>query len=227
MTAAPRIPELGQRDRFVRRAVQDGRVLTLRDEAHASVQSQKTAGRMVQLFWSSPVEAKRWAQALSGKPALQELTLETFAADILPGLASANRFVGTDWLADPVEAEVDAIDLQLRLKAEAVPGYLRQIAERGEVFLVAGSDGPLILDGTGVRGAAGHAIEVFTSRLDAERAMRSSGGKTVIADSFRDFLSSTVPWAAARGLDIRLEPVSGAGSTAVPAEGLAALLAAS
>ena len=49
MYTAPRIPELGQRDRFVRRAVKEGRVLTLADEERASVPSQKIPGRTVQL----------------------------------------------------------------------------------------------------------------------------------------------------------------------------------
>ena len=53
MLHMPRIPELAQRDRFVRRAVSEGRVLTLADEENASVASQKIAGRTVQLFWSS------------------------------------------------------------------------------------------------------------------------------------------------------------------------------
>ena len=50
MLMAPRIPELAQRDRFVRRAVKEGRVLTLADEEIASVKSQKYPSRKVQLF---------------------------------------------------------------------------------------------------------------------------------------------------------------------------------
>ena len=98
MLHMPRIPELAQRDRFVRRAVSEGRVLTLADEENASVASQKVAGRTVQLFWSSPIEAGRWAEALAGNTDLQDIPLTTFAADILPGIATAKGLVGTDWL---------------------------------------------------------------------------------------------------------------------------------
>ena len=71
MLHRPRIPELAQRDRFIRRAVSEGRVLTFADEETASVPSQKVRGRTVQLFWSSPIEATRWAEALAGNNELQ------------------------------------------------------------------------------------------------------------------------------------------------------------
>ena len=70
-------------------------------------------------------------------PRLQEISLQTFAADILPGLRAAKGLAGTDWVADPIEAEVDPADLQLRLKAEACRGFCARIAGRGEVYLVA------------------------------------------------------------------------------------------
>jgi hypothetical protein len=136
MLHMPRIPELAQRDRFIRRAVSEGRVLTLADEENASVASQKTASRTVQLFWSSPIEAGRWAEALAGNTDLQDIPLATFAADILPGIATAKGLVGTDWVADPIEAEVDPRDLQIRLKVEAVQAYVNAARGRGEVFLI-------------------------------------------------------------------------------------------
>ncbi|NOT73052.1 MAG: DUF2750 domain-containing protein, partial [Hyphomicrobium sp.] len=163
MLTAPRIPELGQRDRFVRRAVKEGRVLTLADEETASVKSQKYPGRTVQLFWSSPKEATRWAEALTGNTGLQEISLTAFAADILPGLRAAKGLAGTDWVADPIEAEVDPADLQLRLKAEALPGMVRFMAGRGEVYLAAGDDGPVLQPVTR-RGVEQHVLHVFAAR---------------------------------------------------------------
>ena len=104
---SPRIPELGQRDRCVKRAVKEGRVFTLADEQSACVASQRTSGRTVQLFWSCPKEAKRWAKALTGDDGLQEIPLLDFAADILPGLKSGKGLAGTDWVSDPVEPEIE------------------------------------------------------------------------------------------------------------------------
>ena len=183
MLAAPRIPELGQRDRFVRRAVKEGRVLTLADEEMASVPSQKFPGRTVQLFWSSPLEAKRWAEALTGNAGLQEISLAAFASEILPGLRAGKGLAGTDWVADPIEAEVDPADLQLRLKAEALPGYLRTLAAKGEVYLVAGDDGPL-LQAITRRGAELHLLHVFAVRADAERYMKKAGARKAPAIAF-------------------------------------------
>lgn len=219
MLAAPRIPELGQRDRFVRRAVKEGRVLTLSDEETASVPSQKYPGRTVQLFWSSPVEAKRWAEALSGDPRLQEIPLTAFAADILPGLRAAKGLAGTDWVADPIEAEVDPADLQLRLKSEALAGYLKAMAGRGEVYLVAGIDGPLLQPGVR-RGVEYNVLQVFAARADAERLMKKAGARKIITDPIADFTGSTLPWAAGRGHTIVVEPIPGAGPLEVPASQL-------
>ena len=225
MLTAPRIPELAQRDRFVRRTVKEGRVLTLADEENASVPSQKIAGRTVQLFWSSPLEAKRWAEALTGDANLQDISLETFAADILPGLATAKGLAGTDWVADPIEAEVDPADLLLRLKTQSVPRFLKTLADRGEVFLVSGDNGPLV-HRLSRRGGDVEALIVFASRSEADRHMKKSGGKKVVCDPFTDFLNSTVPWAATRSLAIVVEPISGAGPVDVRASDFQARLAA-
>ncbi len=209
MLNAPRIPELAQRDRFVRRAVSEGRILTLADEEIASVPSQKVSGRTVQLFWSSPIEAGRWAETLAGNAALQDISLAAFATDILPGIATAKGLVGTDWVSDPIEAEVDPRDLQIRLKAEAVPAYLKDISGRGEVYVVGGDDGPLLAPAPRPGGA--EQLHVFANRADAERHMKRLGAKRIIADPIADFVASTLPWAAGRGHALLLEPIAGAG----------------
>lgn len=223
MLAAPRIPELGQRDRFVRRAVKEGRVLTLEDEGNASVPSQKYPGRTVQLFWSSPIEAKRWAEALTGSANLQEISLTTFAADILPGLRAAKGLAGTDWVSDPIEAEVDPADLLLRLKADALTTYVRTIIGRGEVYLVAGDDGPLLQSITR-KGREEYLLHVFAVRADAERYMKKAGARKIIADPIADFSASTLPWAEERGHAIVMETIPGAGGFETSAENLKARL---
>ncbi len=210
MLQLPRIPELAQRDRFVRRAVKEGRVLTLGDEELASVPSQKYASRTVQLFWSSSIEARRWAEALAGDDTLQTIALQTFATDILPGLAVAKGFAGTDWVADPIEAEIDPTDLLLRLKTESLSGYVAALHTHGEIFLVAGSDGPLI-EVVRRRQADVQRVVLFTTRGDAERYLRRAGGAAVICDPIADFVASTLPWAAERGLEVTVEPITGAG----------------
>ena len=210
MLHTPRIPELAQRDRFVRRAVSEGRVLTLADEENASVASQKVAGRTVQLFWSSAIEAGRWAEALAGNTDLQDIPLTTFAADILPGIATAKGLVGTDWLSDPIEAEVDPRDLQIRLKVEAVQAYADAARGRGEVFLVGSDEGPMLTPASPKTGSS-NVLHVFASRAEAERHMKTIGAKRVIVDPIADFIATTLPWAGACIRSALIEPITGAG----------------
>ncbi len=221
MLQLPRIPELAQRDRFVRRAVKEGRVLTLADEQLASVASQKLAGRSVQLFWSSPIEAKRWAEALAGDDALQIIPLPTFASDILPGIGAAKGMAGTDWVADPIEAEIDPADLLLRLKTESLNLYVANLEAHGEVYLVAGDDGPLV-EIVQRRQAEVKRLVLFTTRQDAERYMKRSGGASVMSDPVADFRGSTLRWAAERGYEIAIEPILGAGPLDLKPHALAA-----
>ncbi|MBX9682749.1 MAG: DUF2750 domain-containing protein [Hyphomicrobium sp.] len=221
MLQLPRIPELAQRDRFVRRAVKEGRVLTLADQELASVASQKVTGRTVQLFWSSSIEAKRWAEALAGDDALQIIPLPTFAADILPGIGVAKGLAGTDWVADPIEAEIDPADLLLRLKTESLSQYVVNLEAHGEVYLVAGDDGPLV-EVVQRRQAEVKRLVLFTTRQDAERYMKRSGGASVMSDPVADFRGSTLRWAAERGYEIAIEPILGAGPLDLKPQALAA-----
>lgn len=223
MLNAPRIPELAQRDRFVRRAVGEGRVLTLADEENASVPSQKVAGRTVQLFWSSPIEAGRWAEALAGNRELQDISLEVFATDILPGIATAKGFVGTDWVSDPIEAEIDPRDLLIRLKTEAIPLYAAAVREKGEVYLVGNVEGPMLTPGTQKPRSADR-LHVFASRTDAEVHMKKIGGKRVMADPVANFAASTLSWMSDLGLPVVIEPIRGAGFIEVKIPDLAARL---
>ena len=211
MSNAPRIPELAQRDRFVRRAVQEWRVFTLADEENACVPSTRSPGRTVQLFWSSPVEAKRWAEALAGADQLQEIALQEFAADILPGVQSGKGLIGADWVSDPIEAEVDPGDLMLRLKTEAMQRLLTLLTEKGEVFILSGEKGPHVQAASRRTGEV-HVLHVFSNRQDADRAMKRAGAKKVIADPIADFRASTLPWAIERGHLVALEPIPGAGA---------------
>ena len=221
----PRIPELGQRDRFVKRAVKEGRVFTLKDEEAACVPSQRGANRTVQLFWSCPKEAKRWAKALTGEDALQEIALHDFAADILPGLKSGKGLAGTDWVADPIEAEVEPADLLLRLKQEAVSAFLAIVLERGEIFMAEGEEGPQLLP-ISRRGIERQALYIFPVRSEAERLMkRVTPGKRIIADPVGDFLGSTLPWLAERGHLVVFEPIPGAGAVELDAGNVADRLA--
>lgn len=227
MQIAPRIPEIGQRDRFVKRIVTDGRVITLSDEAYAKVTSNRFPDRAVHLFWSSPKEAKRWAEALTGEDRTTEIALKDFATSILSEMIADKALVGTDWVADPIEAEVEAADLLIRLKTEAATGFLRALNDQGHVFIVEGEGGPQVANHVR-RGDGLKAVQIFAARGEAEWAMKKTGGKKVMADPIADFLSSTLPWAIARGHAMLMEPIPGAGALDLTPEALGQrLLAAS
>lgn len=225
MLNGPRIPELAQRDRFVRRAAAEGRVLTLADEENASVPSQKVPGRTVQLFWSSPIEAGRWAEALAGNRELQDISLEVFATDILPGIATAKGFVGTDWVSDPIEAEIDPRDLLIRLKTEAIPFYAAAVREKREVYLVGTAEGPMPTPGT-QKPRSADKLHVFSNRPDAEAHMKKISGKRVIVDPLPNFVSTTLVWAEAQNYPVMIEPIRGAGFIEVRTADLGPRLAA-
>lgn len=210
MLRGPTIPELAQRDRFVRRAVKEWRVLTLKDEEAACVPSSRRPGRTVQLFWSSPVEAKRWGKTLAGEDTLQEIALQDFAAQILPGLKSGKGLAGTDWVADPIEAEVEPDDLLLRLKMQAIETFLAVLQDKGEVYLVSGETGPLIQKAER-RGGEIEIVQIFPARGEADRVLRRINGKQITADPLADFTASTVPWLIERGYVVALESIPGAG----------------
>lgn len=216
----PRIPELAQRDRFVRRAVFDGRVWTLADEQRATIKSQKKPGRTVRLFWSGASEARRWAEALSGAGGIKDISVQSFAADILPALLASNALAGTDWVAEPIEAEIDAADLQHRLKTESIAGYLDALVSGGDVFVVSGDEGPWLESGAG-RATGAPRMSIAANRADAERRREALGAKSVIADPLSDFLASTLPWAIHRGCLVAIEPISAAGPIDISASDLA------
>ncbi|HML29867.1 MAG TPA: DUF2750 domain-containing protein [Hyphomicrobium sp.] len=218
MLNAPRIPELAQRDRFVRRAVAEGRVLTLADEENASVPSQKVAGRTVQLFWSSPIEAGRWAEALAGNRELQDISIEVFATDILPGIATAK-------VSDPIEAEIDPRDLLIRLKTEAISSYAAAAREKGEVYLVGNPEGPMLTPGT-QKPRSADKLHVFSTRPDAEAHMKKIAGKRVIVEPIANFIATTLPWAAAQNHPVLIEPIRGAGFVEVKTAELSSRLSA-
>jgi hypothetical protein len=219
MLNAPRIPELAQRDRFVRRAVAEGRVLTLADEENASVPSQKVSGRTVQLFWSSPIEAGRWAEALAGNRELQDISLEVFATDILPGIATAKGFVGTDWVSDPIEAEIDPRDLLIRLKIEAIPHYANAAREKREVYLVGNGEGPMLTPGT-LKPRTADRLHIFANRPDAEAHMKKISGKRIIADPISNLIGPTLAFAEGGKHPVMIEPIRGAGFVEVKAADL-------
>lgn len=209
--AAPRIPEIGQRDRFIRRAVKDGLVFAVAGlDPGIPMPSRRYPGSAVRLFWSTPIEARRWAKALTGADQTTTVTLDEFVAQVLPELAASKILVGVDWLADPVEAEVTAEDLSLRLRTEALDVYVRQVLAAGEIWTLEDERGPVLQPS--VRRPGSSAFAAWADKAAAERqALRMGGQPRVVSDPLDDFLRAVVPWLGERNYLIALEPIDGAG----------------
>lgn len=209
MRNAPRIPEIGQRDRFIRRAVIDGAVYTIAADS-LQMPSRRFPGCHVQLFWSTPIEAKRWATALTGLEETREIPLSEFTGTILPALAAQKAMAGVDWIADPVEAEVAPEDLALRLKTEAVGPLVSAIACAREIWSLEDDKGPVLE--TSLRRSDKLAFHIWQSKDAAERqALRKGGVPRVVSDPLDDFMRAVIPWLGERGYLLGLEPIDGSG----------------
>lgn len=223
---APRIPEIGQRDRFIRRAVKDGVVYEVAGlDPAIPMPSRRYPGSAVRLFWSTPIEAKRWAKVLTDSDQTAEVPLADLVSTILPELLAQHMLVGVDWLADPVEAEVTADDLILRLKTEALDAHIRLIIAGGCVWTLEDDRGPVLQPS--MRRPGSSAFHVWPQAAGAERqALRLSGVPRVVSDPLDDFLKSVVPWLAERGHMVGLEPIDGASALEIDAGDFAHRLAA-
>ena len=127
MRAVMRIPELAQRDRFVRRAVLlRGVWAVVGEDGLGRVASPSGGNREVTLFWSNELEAARWSEVIAKNPRVKKIPTNEFITDILPKLAELGRMVGVDWTSAPLEVELDPKDLDIRLRHACVEMFLQR-----------------------------------------------------------------------------------------------------
>lgn len=196
MHGAMRIPELSQRDRFVRRAVAQKGVWTVSgDEGWAHVTSPGSPGRDVTLLWTAESEARRWADVLATNPCVELIPLNEFVADVLAKLAEVDGLVGLDWSADPIECEVEPNDLIARLRHEGVESFLQRIRLENSVWTLEDADGPALLVAS--QYANRLMLACWASRAEAE--MRIEGpwsGMLAVEIPLHNFVYATLPWLA-------------------------------
>ncbi len=150
MLASPRIPEITQRDRFIRRAAAQRSVFAVvGEDGLARVPSQRHHGREVTLLWTSRATAERWADVIAQRPRIKQLMLDAVLADVLPALARLNRLVGVDWGSDAIEPEIAPADLARRLVGEVAAGFVERVVQTRTVFTLEDGAGPALLVSAG------------------------------------------------------------------------------
>ncbi len=189
-----RIPELSQRDRFVRRAVaRKGVWAVASEEGLACVSSPDNPSHDVTLLWTADTEALRWADVLAKNPRVKMIPLNDLIADELPKLAELNRFVGLDWSADPIECEVDPNDLIARIRHEGVESFLQRTRLHGSVWMLEDADGPALL-------VAHHhpnrlMLPCWASCAEAEARIEGPWADMLAVEiPLQNFVHTTLPW---------------------------------
>lgn len=224
MQFLPRIPEIAQRDRFLKRVVASGIVYAVAgEEGLARVPSRRLKGREVTLLWSSRAEAERWSSVVAKNPRIKELPLAEVLAGLLPSLTSAKRLIGPDWSSDPVELELEPGDLGERLRLEALEAFVLKARTGGTVYMLEDTSGPALL--------------VSATRPDllflpcwADR----DSAEARIEGPWRDMMALEIPlesfvrhklvWLAERGFLVAPDHRPGAGALELQPEDLAARL---
>lgn len=196
MHGAMRIPELSQRDRFVRRAVAQKNVWAVSGEEWlARVASPGNPVRDVTLLWTGESEAHRWADVLAKNPRVTMIPLNEFVTDVLPKLAEMNRLVGLDWSADPIECEVEPNDLIARMLHEGFESFLQRIRLENSVWMLENADGPALL-------VAPHQpnrlmLPCWGSRAEAELRTQGPWSEMLAVEiPLHNFVHATLPWLA-------------------------------
>ncbi|MEW5964414.1 MAG: DUF2750 domain-containing protein [Pseudomonadota bacterium] len=219
MLFSPSIPEIAQRDRFIRRIVGQRMVFCVAGEdGLARVDSRHFRGRQATLVWSARAEAERWASTLVAHPRLKEIPLGAFLAEVLPTLAGLKRLVAPDWSADPIEVELQPMDLAERVRLEAVEAFVQRVKVRRAAWMLEDSSGPALLV------SATRADQLFlpcwSSRREAETRIEGPWKDMLAVEIPLDnLLSMTLPWLDQRGWLIAPDHCEGAGALELaPAE---------
>lgn len=224
MLFSPRIPEIAQRDRFVRNAVAHRAVFAVADEdGLARVPSQRFRGCQVTLMWSARAEAERWAPVVAKNPRVEELPLAVLLAEVLPELAGLERRVGPDWSADPAEAELDPGDLAERLRLRALETFVLRARLSRVVWLLEDASGPALL--VSATGADRFVLPCWSEEALAEARREGPWAEmAAFAVPLASFLGATLPRLAERDWLVAPEHAEGPGALELAPSDLAAHL---
>ncbi len=224
MHRTPSIPEIAQRDRFMKSAVEGRAVYAIAGEnGLARVPSQHRAGFEVTLFWSKVGQAERWADAVADNPRVKKLTLAELLADILPALPDLDRLVGLDWSANPVEGEFNALHIAERLRSMAVDGFVQRARAADQIFILEDTVGPAMMVSGGDESK--QFMPVWSDRGEAEARIEGPWANMMALEiPLSNFLGLTLPWLAERSWTVGPDHAPGARTLELTPKDLASRL---
>lgn len=214
-----RIPDLVNRERFIKRVLANGGVsFVAGSDGWACVPFRHDASREVVLFWSSRKEAEKWAPVVATDPSVHDIALDTLLGEVLGMLASRRCLIGIDWSSDPTDPIMDATDLANRLRRERGEQFVATVRASQTVWVLESASGPATLPSVRVPGR--ECLPVWTTR---EAAVANIGGawsvKRPIGVSLAVFADRYLPFLDQRGWLVGPEPLALAGTTELtPAE---------
>ncbi len=225
MLQSPRIPEINQRDRFVKKAVAQRLVYVVAgSDGLGRVASQRQRGAEVTLLWTSRKAAERWADVVAATPRVKEITLDALIGDVLPALAKMKRLAGPDWGSEPIEPELDAADLAERLKREVAEGFAERVRAQGRVFLLEDGSGPAMLVSAERPGQL--VLPCWSERASAETRIEGPWSEMMAVEvPLASFTDRTLAWLDGRGWSASPDHVIGPGATELAPAALKSLLA--
>ena len=219
MQSSTTIPEVVHRERFMKRVLAGGSAyIVAGDSGWASVPFRQDTTRDVVLFWSSPVQAQRWANVVAATPTIHQITLAVLLSDVLPMLAGKRCLIGPDWSTDPTDPVFDAHDLVERLWRERTDQFMTRARAGDGVWLLESASGPAFLPSQ--RQPGKEYLPVWAKRDDAAANIAGSWAvKRPICVSLAVLRDRYLPYLDQRGWLLGPEPMPGAGTRELtPAE---------
>ena len=194
MMRAPRIPELAQRDRFLKRVASAGVVYAgFGDAGIVTVPSQADRGRACVLLWSSRAEADRWTSVVEPGARVEPISLGRLADALAPAAADARRTFGLDWNIEPVEAEIVPTELVARLQREALESFIGRVRQTRTIWALEDPDGPAVM--AAPDNVAQVLLPCWSERAEAERHIGGEWAEAVALEIPIDsFVALTLPW---------------------------------
>lgn len=214
-----RIPDLVNRERFIKRVLANGGVSFVSgDDGWACVPFKQDPARDIVLFWSSRLEAARWADVVATNAKIHDVALPSLIADVLPMLAERNCLVGSDWSTSPADPVLSPDDLSVRIWRERGEQFISTVRDSNSVWLLESAAGPAMLPSG--REAGKDYLPVWTTREAAAHNITGSWSvKRPIAVSLPVFFERYLPFLEQRGCFIGPEPMPHAGTKELtPAE---------
>lgn len=206
------IPELANRELFIKGLLANGGVSFVSgDDGWACVPFKLDRARDVVLFWSSQVEAQRWAEVVAVNPAVHHVGLDALLSDVLPMLAQRGCLVGAGWSADPTDLILDPQDLVARIWRERGEQFMACVQASNTVWLLESASGPATLPSTREGGA--EYIPMWPTREAAAHNIAGAWSvKRPVAVPLGLFAERYLPFVEQRGWFIGPEPMPAAGT---------------